>query len=152
MNAYRAAMIGLPVSKIWTGHGSALFIEFGIVAPTIRRDGTPGNGDGEMGLGIEWSWRVEDASTILCGSESEKADWLQVFDRLLGQSVVAVDFVGRLPELAISFSGNLHLSSFMPTDGQPEWSLFDRRNNQVRWLHVEDGRFTEDTSRRPESG
>lgn len=55
----------LPVSHVWRGHGSALFIELGELAPTRRRDGSPGHSEGEIGLMVEWSWRIEDERSIL---------------------------------------------------------------------------------------
>ncbi|WP_129219386.1 hypothetical protein [Lichenibacterium ramalinae] len=38
----RSAAIGMPVSHVWRGHGSALFIELGALAPRTRRDGSRG--------------------------------------------------------------------------------------------------------------
>ena len=34
---FRDALIGLPLSHFWRGHGSAIFLEFGRLTPTTRR-------------------------------------------------------------------------------------------------------------------
>jgi hypothetical protein len=53
-------MLGMEVTHVWRGYGSALFLEMGKLTPQMRRDGTPGNPKGEMELMIEWNWRIED--------------------------------------------------------------------------------------------
>jgi hypothetical protein len=77
---------------------------------------------------IEWSWRIERGNSILCGSWSEESLWQPAFDVLVGQEVVRVSTVGRLPELALSLSDHLHVASFMTAEGDPSWTLFDRRD------------------------
>jgi len=124
---FRAAAQGLPVSDVWRGHGSALFIELGRLAPTIRRDGSPGHSEGEIGLMVEWSWRIEEKRSILCGSWSDEELWTSNFSRLLGQRIVDVSTFGRLPEIMLSLSDGIHIASFMTAEGDPAWTLFDRR-------------------------
>lgn len=126
---FRTSAVGLPVAHVCRGHGSAIFIELGRLKPTKRRDGSPGEPEGEIGLMIEWSWRMEDARSILCGSWSNEALWASSFSLLAGQSVVDLATFGRLPEVMLSFSGNLHISSFMTAEGDPQWTLFDRRGS-----------------------
>ncbi|MFB0493743.1 hypothetical protein ABIE45_006399 [Methylobacterium sp. OAE515] len=57
---FRAAACGLTIAHVWRGHGSVLFIELGALTPTTRRNGYPGEPRGEIGLMVEWSWRIED--------------------------------------------------------------------------------------------
>lgn len=121
-------MIGLPVSHVWRGHGSALFIEFGRLKPAIRKSGELGQPNGEFGLMIEWSWRIKDASSILCGSWSDEVLWQPVFDQMNGRLVTSVETFARLPEIAVSLSNGLHVVSFSTADGDPQWALFDRRS------------------------
>lgn len=123
----RSAVRRLTVSHVWRGHGSALFVELGALTPSTRRDGTSGEPNGEIGLMIEWSWRVEDAHSIMCGSWSDEDLLPPTFGRLLGRSVVDLSTFGRLPEVILSLSGDLHVVSFMTADGDPAWALFDRR-------------------------
>ena len=139
-SAFLASFIGLPVSHVWRGYGSALFVELGELTPTrVRRDGSPGNPEGEMSLMIEWSWRIERPRSILCGSFSEETTWPRAFAKLVGSTVKNVTIFGRLPEVSLAFSNGLHLSSFMTADGQPQWVLFDRRKPTTSWLAVERG-------------
>jgi len=137
---YRRALIGLPVSHVWNGHGSALFLEFGALTPHVRKDGTPGEPDGEMGLMVEWSWRIEQGAAILCGSWSDEALWRPAFERLMGRAVVDVRLFGRLPEIEIVLGDDLRVLSFMTAAGEPCWVLFDRRGARNQWLCVEAGR------------
>lgn len=76
---------------------------------------------------IEWSWRIEEEHSILCGSWSDEELWAPSFARLLGQQVDNLGTFGRLPEVIMSLSGGLHVSSFMTAEGDPAWTLSDRR-------------------------
>jgi hypothetical protein len=127
---FRAAAQGLRVSHLWRGHGSALFLELGklTASPGKRRDGSQRSPSGEVGIMIEWTWRTEQGSSILCGSWSEESLWQPAFDLVVGQNVLGLSTFGRLPELALSLSGELHVLSFMTAEGDPSWALFDRRN------------------------
>jgi hypothetical protein len=124
---FAAAARGMPVSHVWRGYGSALVIELGNLTPRTRRDGSPGEPQGEINLMIEWSWRIEEERSILCGSWSKEELWAPSFGRLLGQHVDDLATFGRLPEVMLSLSGGLHVSSFMTAEGDPAWTLFDRR-------------------------
>jgi len=140
---YRTALLSLPLSSIWRGHGSALFLEFGELRGTTRRDGSAGHPRGRYSVMIEWSWRIEDESSILCGSWSDENDWLPVLARLEGQTVETVALFGRLPELSIKLSGQNHVVSFMTASGQPAWTVFDNTGEEQQFLHVENGRLRE---------
>lgn len=76
---------------------------------------------------IEWSWRIEEDRSILCGSWSDEELWTSNFPRLLGQQIADVSTFGRLPEIILSLTGGIHISSFMTAEGDPAWILFDRR-------------------------
>lgn len=141
MYAFQQALIGLPVSHVWRGYGSALFIEFGKLQPStlVRRDGTPGASSGELGLMIEWSWRIESGSSILCGSWSDEELWEPAFKQLIGRQVVGLTTLGRLPEIEVALFGDMHVVSFMSAEGDPAWALFDRRNDRLVTLASERG-------------
>lgn len=140
VQAFRERLLGLRVSHVWRGHGSALFIEFGELRPgEPRRDGSLGNPAGEMGLMIEWSWRIEAARSILCGSWSDETRWPAALDRLRGATVTDLTTFGRLPEVAIALSGDLHVTSFMTAEGDPAWALFDRRGGEEVVIHCREG-------------
>jgi hypothetical protein len=144
LRTFRAPLVGLTLSHLWRGAGSAIFLEFGpLTANTrTRRDGTLMNPRGEFGLMIQWSWRIESATSILCGNWSEEQLWEPTFDMLRNSAVVDVSLFGRLPEIIIAFSDDRFVSSFMTAEGDPGWALFDRRGNSVKWLDVRNGRLT----------
>ena len=139
---YRQALIGLEVSHVWRGYGSALFIEFGMLKPVRRLDGSEGNPNGELGLTVEWSWRIENKSSIVCGSWSDESIWQATFDSLKGETVVNALLFGRLPELSVELTNGLFIVTFMTAEGDPEWALGDHRAPEgSRWLSVRDGRL-----------
>lgn len=81
-DTFAATLTGLPVSHVWRGYGSAIFIGIGNLSPQTRRDGSRGHPEGEVSLGVEWSWRIEDQTAIRCGSWSEAELWEPALDTL----------------------------------------------------------------------
>src|ERR1700739_941167 len=115
--AFASPLIELPVPHVWRGSGSALFLEFGNLRAE-RSDGKPGrNPAGEMGLMIEWSWRIEGKRRIGCGSWSDENRLDRYLQKLLKATVLQVELFGRLPEIRFSFSNGLHLLSMMTAEG-----------------------------------
>jgi hypothetical protein len=145
----KQTLIGQPVSSVWRGHGSALFIELGQLRASQgkRRDGTPMRPSGECTLMIEWSWRIEVGRSICCGSWSDEALWEPAFKRLVGCEVETINNFGRLPEIAIGLSGDHHVLSFMTADGDPQWALIDRREGANVSYHVRDGQLCAEVER-----
>src|SRR3990167_4184738 len=131
-------LVGMKVSQLWRGHGSAIFLEFGALSPSrvVRRDGSPGNPRGQFTIGIEWSWRIEDATSVVCGSCSEEDLWEPAFDLVRNSSVKALSIVGRLPEIDLALTDGRHLLSFMTAEGDPEWFIIDRRSESEISLSV----------------
>lgn len=139
-----ADIVGLNVGHLWRGYGSAIFLELGALSPgRVRRDGSPGNPRGELTIGIEWSWRIEDAASIICGSWSEEELWEPAFDLIRGSRVTGLTLIGRLPEIDLALTDNRHLVSFATAEGQPEWTVVDRRSTPHVWLSVRDGALFE---------
>ncbi|MFS2108186.1 hypothetical protein ACCC88_00740 [Sphingomonas sp. Sphisp140] len=141
--ALAAALQGLPIGHIWRGYGSALFLELGTVSEVPRgtRDGETWL-LGQVTLGIEWSWRIEDATAIRCGSWSDEALWEPVFAQLRGARIAQCALFGALPEVALTTDTGMRLLSFSTTDGQPRWQLVDRRKEGAdRWFSVRDGKL-----------
>ncbi len=135
------AVVGNTVSHLWRGHGSALFVEFGELSPTVLSDGRDGQPRGEVSLMIEWSWRVSNQTSILAGSWSEEEEWPEVFQDLVGSTVEAIELFGELPEILVSLSNGNSIASFMTADGQPQWALISRQPN-IGSLSVEAGKLT----------
>lgn len=145
IDEFASALVGLPVTHVWRGYGSALFMEFGALTDKgARGDGSERNPEGQMGLMIQWSWRIERPRSILCGSSSEDSKWPNAFKRLLGASVSELQTFGRLPEISVGLSNGLHVVSFMTSGGQPAWALFDRRDLDTSWLTVRRGRIVQE--------
>ncbi|HZK90187.1 MAG TPA: hypothetical protein VFC56_08595 [Stellaceae bacterium] len=136
----------MELSHTWQGHGSAIFLEFGTLTPRVRHDGCPGNPDGEFGVMIEWSWRIEDKRSIICGSWSDEALWEAALRQLHGSTVTNVGLFGQLPELFVELSNGHRVLSFMTSEGNPEWALFDRRSAKSTWLCIRQGLLVEEVS------
>jgi len=129
----------LPVNYVWRGYGSAIFLEFGELTETFRMDGSKAGYAGEITLMIEWSWRVEDKTSVVIGSWSKDEFWLQHLERLKGQKPIQIELFGNLPEIAITFENELRVLSFTTTDGDPEWAIIDKRADDRPSFHVESG-------------
>lgn len=96
---------------------------------------------------IEWSWRIEDEGSILCGSWSDEENWGDVFTALTGREVRDITIFGRLPELSIALAGGYYVASFMTADGQPAWTIFDNSIEQPKpgYISVREGSVLADT-------
>jgi hypothetical protein len=139
--ALAESLSGLPISHLWRGYGSAIFIELGDLTPTTNRDGTLGHTEGQVSLEVEWSWLVEDDATILAGSWSEEALWEPSFARLRGARLESLKLFGRLLEVELSTDQGVRFVSFSTTDGQPQWHHVDRRITPAHWFTVQNGRL-----------
>jgi hypothetical protein len=140
-DSFAATLIGLPISHVWRGYGSAIFVEIGELSSWPRKDGAPGNPQGEVTLGVEWSWRIEDGSAILCGSWSEEGLWEPTLSLFRHARIARCELFGALPEIAITTDTGIRLLSFCTTDGQPQWHLMDHRSEPARCFSVHDGRL-----------
>ena len=126
--SFSSPLVGLPISRVWQGYGSAIFLEFGKLSTTTKRDGQPGSPRGQWSLFIEWSWRIEGKRRIWCGSWSDGERWPRAFARLQNATVSSVSFTGRLPEIHLTLSNGLHLLSSMTAEGDPAWALSRRQD------------------------
>jgi hypothetical protein len=140
--AFSLPLIGLPVSSVWQGHGSAIFLEFGILQPPHQRsDGSPGHPCGEWTLMIEWSWRIEGKRRIWCGSWSDEKRWPRTFARVQGARVASASLFGRLPEISLGLSNGLYVVSMMTAGGDPAWALIKHEQEDATSIHVRAGRL-----------
>jgi len=96
---------------------------------------------------IQWSWRIEGTVSILCGSWSQEHLWEPTFDLLHNKVVVELSVVGRLPEIVVALTESLSVASFMTAEGDPQWSMFDRRGGTLRTLSVLNGSLKLDVTR-----
>ncbi len=139
----RDGLTDLRLSLLWRGYGSAIFLEFGALKPAgERRDGSGRNASGEFSIGIEWSWRIENNSSIVCGSWSDEDRWEPSFDLVRNQQLRQIRTFTRLPEIDLEFGNRHHVLSFNTTDDQPNWFIIDRRQETAVTLMVEQGRLS----------
>lgn len=138
---FAASLVGMPISHVWRGYGSALFLELGNLRSVANRDGSLGHPEGDVSLGVEWSWRIEDQSAIQCGSWSEEHLWEPAFDMLRGRAITRCELFGFLPEIMLTIDSGARLLTFSTTDGQPQWHLVDRRDGSDRWFTVRGGKL-----------
>lgn len=138
--AFTKSLVGLPVSHIWRGYGSALFLEFGRLSPWVLKNGRRLQNDrGEMGLMIEWSWRIENEHSILAGSWSEEDNWNDFFAQLIGCYVTKASLFGRLPEIQLDLSNGMYLCSVMTADDDPSWAIFKNQAEKKETVRVVSG-------------
>ena len=121
------------VSYVWRGHGSAIFLELG----ELKENNIKNHPSGESTISIEWSWRVENKSSIILGSWSDDEDIDKIKDIIKGLSIKNISFFSRLKEIEIQFNEDIWLSSFATAEGDPEWSI----KNNNKWLFFKKGRF-----------
>ena len=141
LSDFRDRMIGLPVSYSWLGHVSALCLEFGSLSAIKNKAGGIVRPVGQMGLMVEWGWRIEIGGHIACGSSSSDELQRKVLQRVAGLSIMQVDLVGSIPELLLTLSESVRVQSFMTDEGEPEWALFEREDGSSRWLMVRGGQL-----------
>jgi hypothetical protein len=112
-------LVGMRLSKVWRGFGSAVFFEFG----KLNLNGTR-RGKGEGTAMVEWSWRVEKVRSVMFGSFSGERKIANGLQSLVSRKILDVVVEGRLPEIIIHLSGGLFIHSFTTMEGHPEWTLF----------------------------
>lgn len=139
--SFTSSLVGLAISHIWRGYGSAIFLEIGGLRPgRIRRDGSEGNPSGEWTMAIEWSWRIEGKRRIWCGSWSEEERWPRAFARMSGQTVATIGLYGRLHEVEMTLSNGIRILSMMTAEGNPQWCLTRRANEDSISIFARAGR------------
>lgn len=116
--AFVSALVGQPVSHVWRGHGSALFLELGRLDHSRSR-----HPRGAHGISIEWSWRIQDQTSVVLGtfSSDEKLDAAPGL--LQGAVIREISFFGVLPEVEVLLDSGLRLLSFATQEGDPEWAI-----------------------------
>jgi hypothetical protein len=139
-------ILGLPVSRAWRGYGSACFLEIGELFEYSLHDGRKSS-EGQFGVMIEWSWRIEKPRSILCGSWSSERKINNGIANLQDRVVEEIVLSNRLPEISIKLSGGRWLQSFMTAGGEPRWSIFfrNKKGKSVVWLTFSNGRIVLET-------
>lgn len=136
------SLLTLPVSHVWFGDHTALFIELGNLTESklTRRNGTHGNPCGQVTIMADCAWRIESKRSIVAGQGSAEKRLDTMRDRLILQRVESVSTLGVLPELNIHFTNNLRLLTFSRYEGQPDWSILFN-SPKMRAVGVRAGRI-----------
>jgi len=142
-------LIGMPVNHIWQGHGTALFLEFGVLTEESRAEGAPGNPRGEISVGLEFDWRIERNSDVVCGSHDDPAGCADVIHNLKGKRATRLDVRGEIPELVVELDNEVRLLSFALSEVGPEWSVTDNRFLPPIWVYWANGALTSDDGSSP---
>ena len=117
-------LTGKVISHAWLGHGSVLFLELGeLSAGDVRKDGSKGNGKGEITIFIGYDWRIERKGSILGGSNDSKKRFNSFAKKLVGKTILLASTTGRIPELQLQLSDGLWVGTFSHEKGQPEWDV-----------------------------
>ncbi|MCF1742907.1 hypothetical protein [Paradevosia shaoguanensis] len=139
--SWRQRIVGRTISLAWRGYGSTIFLEFGELTPTHKSNGEAGHERGEVTIMLEWGWRLEGETTIVCGDGSEDAEIAAGLRQLIGLELKEAALAGRLPELALTFSSDLYVTSFWPCAGDPGWGILDNTMDGPNALQVKHGKL-----------
>ena len=140
-------LIGMELTHIWRGYGSAIFLNFGDLHHEVWNNGRISNNpNGEMSVAVTEGWHVEGQRRIWCGSWSDEAGWDRIFQKLVGAMVKDVSTFCRLPEIDLELSCGVHVVSFMTATSDPDWSIHDERDARHDWIQVKAGRLWIGTS------
>jgi hypothetical protein len=127
-------LVHMPISLPWKGHGSAIFLELGNLAPLERPRQRHQNGDATIYIG--WDWRVEEGSRVLYGSSNSKPEIEDGIDALVGITIKSLTIQGSVPELSIEFSNGARLMSAAMCTDTSEWDI---RLPGTVWVSCVDG-------------
>jgi hypothetical protein len=133
-----SALIGLPISRAWKGYGSTVFLELG----DLLYSETHPKGVSEASISIDWDWRIEGESKIICGSSNsgpEIANHLAMFE---GETVKELVLDGSPHELILTISNGRRLRSMSMVTGSPQWSI--RFSDGIWFSCEEDELFASD--------
>lgn len=132
-------IIGMPVSKTWKGHGTAIFLEFG----NLKKVDSEKYEGYEASLMLEFDWRVENARSIDFGSLHSERKIQNGIKEFIGKLVTEIKIEGRLPEIILLLDKNKWIRSFTLYEGQPLWTLFLPDGS---WLCVSNGKLIREKS------
>ncbi|MFD2262977.1 hypothetical protein ACFSM5_08770 [Lacibacterium aquatile] len=142
-------LIQMPLNHVWRGHGSALFLEFGLLEPVLLRNGKQGHPRGEMSVHPGTDWRFEQAGRVVCAAYGNEDHWHKTWASLIGQRLVAIDIGNSIPDLTLSFENGTRLRSFVLTEEPPAWTLTDHRQKPELWISWRQGALFADDGKTP---
>src|SRR5580693_4476929 len=91
---WRGPVVGQVVRHAWIGFARVVFLEFGKLSPRIRRDGTPGNPQGEWTIATMSSmsqWSLSIRGAVLSGSDCRHEDTARAIRRVIGRRLLSLE-------------------------------------------------------------
>ncbi len=119
------SLIGMPVSRVWKGFSSALFLELGDLHPVNLTRGRRSK-YGEANICIEWHWRVESRTKVLIGSDQSNWAINKYIRPLKGLEIVAIALDDEVKnDLIVRFTDGIQLqtSRLKKEREDGEWSI-----------------------------
>jgi hypothetical protein len=145
-------LIGLKVSRVWRGFGSALFVELGKLsrkAYKLKSGKRKSYLIGQQSIFVGYSWRVERSKSIYFGSWNTQRLIDNRLPKLEGRVVESIIFVGRLPEIYIKLSDGLWIHSFDISSSyhhQPSWYITLRNKQPLEFIRSCYGKLKKEIS------
>ncbi len=124
------ALTGLPISCAWKGYGSTVFLDLGEL---VYSETNP-KGQSEACIQIDWDWRIEGGSNIICGSSNSGPEIVNHLAMLERETVEELLLDGSPQEIIIVVSNGLRLRSMSMVTGSPQWAI---RFSDGIWLSCE---------------
>jgi hypothetical protein len=134
LQPFTTALIGLPVSRVSNGCGSAIFLQLGRLREERLRDRCALVG--EAGIGVEWDWRIECGTRIVGGSSTSRPAIQMCLEALVGARIESIEFEGPIRELVVRFSTGHILRTMAMFPDDPQWTI---RSTADDVLHACDG-------------
>ncbi len=117
-------LIGKPISHVWFGDYSALYLELGELAPGhVRRDGSLGNPIGEVTVYVGFDWRIERKKAAFITSQARPIQYDALIEQFKGAAIVSISLSSSSKELEILFSNSNSLVTQTSDSPDPEWSV-----------------------------
>jgi hypothetical protein len=131
-NSTLAHLADMPVSAVWKGYGTTIFLELGNLSSKDHRRGC----QGEVTIYISWDWRVEKGNRVMFGSSNSNPEIADGITTLVGLTVNSATIQGIVPELLIEFSNEARLQSAAMCTNTSEWNVSLPGNI---WISCTDG-------------
>jgi hypothetical protein len=118
-NCILAQLTDMPVSAVWKGYGTTIFLELGNLSLEDQRRGPKG----EVTIYVSWDWRVEKGNRVVFGSSNSSPKMADGIATLVGLTLNGAKIQGRVPELLIEFSNEARLQSAAMCTNTSEWEV-----------------------------
>lgn len=116
-------LINKPVSCVWLGDYSALYLECGALSPgRLRRDGSVGNPVGEITVYLGFEWLIKQDGSLL-KSDTRPVPIQSIVGQLSGVIIISAGLCAKRKNLELVFSHSSRLVTLSGDENDPEWSV-----------------------------